>query len=63
MRAPATRLIDEGDVIDLGDRIFEVLHTPGHSEGEILLWEAFTGILFSGDMIYDGDLINDDVPV
>ena len=62
-RAPATRLIDEGDVIDLGDRIFEVLHTPGHSVGEIMLWEAFTGILFSGDMIYDGDLIDNDVQV
>lgn len=62
-RAPATRLIDEGDVVDLGDRVFEVLHTPGHSVGEIMLWEADTGILFSGDMIYDGLLIDDDVPV
>lgn len=62
-RAPATRLIDEGDVIDLGDRVFEVIHTPGHSVGEIMLWEAETGILFSGDMIYDGPLIDDDVPV
>ena len=61
-RAPATRLIDEGDVIDLGDRVFEVLHTPGHSVGEIMLWEKATGILFSGDMIYDGPLIDGDVP-
>jgi len=61
-QAPATRLIDEGDVIDLGDRHFEVLHTPGHSVGEIMLWEKATGVLFSGDMIYDGPLIDDDVP-
>lgn len=61
-KAPATRLIDDGDVIDLGDRVFEVMHTPGHSVGEIMLWEADTGILFSGDMIYDGPLIDDDVP-
>ena len=61
-KAPATRLIDEGDVIDLGDRVFKVMHTPGHSVGEIMLWEAATGILFSGDMIYDGPLIDDDVP-
>lgn len=26
--APATRLIEEGDVLDLGDRVLEVLHTP-----------------------------------
>lgn len=60
--APATRIIADGDVIDLGDRTFEVLHTPGHSVGEIVLWEKATGILFSGDMIYDGELIDDDVP-
>jgi glyoxylase-like metal-dependent hydrolase (beta-lactamase superfamily II) len=57
--APATRLVDEGDVIDLGDRQFEVLHLPGHSPGSIGLWEGRTGILFSGDAIYDGELIDD----
>jgi len=57
--APATRLLAEGDVIDLGDRVFEVLHLPGHSPGSIALWEAATGILFSGDTVYDGPLIDD----
>jgi glyoxylase-like metal-dependent hydrolase (beta-lactamase superfamily II) len=57
--APATRLIDEGDVLDLGDRTLEVLHTPGHSPGGISLWEAKTQTLFSGDIIYDGPLIED----
>ncbi|MBF9029457.1 MBL fold metallo-hydrolase [Rhodobacterales bacterium HKCCE3408] len=58
-RAPATRLLEDGDVIDLGDRRFEVIHTPGHSPGGIALWEAATGILFSGDIVYDGPLIED----
>lgn len=57
--APATRLLEDGDVIDLGDRQFEVIHTPGHSPGGIALWEAATGILFSGDIHYDGPLIED----
>lgn len=57
--APATRLLGEGDVIDLGDRAFEVLHLPGHSPGSIALWEPATGILFSGDTVYDGPLIDD----
>jgi glyoxylase-like metal-dependent hydrolase (beta-lactamase superfamily II) len=57
--APATRLLDGGDVVDLGDRHFEVIHLPGHSPGGIGLWEAATGILFSGDTIYDGPLIDD----
>ncbi len=57
--APATRLVEDGDVLDLGDRVFEVIHTPGHSPGGIALWEAATGILFSGDIVYDGPLIED----
>jgi glyoxylase-like metal-dependent hydrolase (beta-lactamase superfamily II) len=59
--APATRLVDEGDVIDLGDRVFQVYHLPGHSPGSIGLWEEATGILFSGDAIYDGPLL-DEIP-
>ena len=57
--APATQLLSEGDVIDLGNRRLEVLHLPGHSPGSIGLWEAATGTLFSGDAIYDGPLIDD----
>ena len=57
--APATRLLDDGDVVDLGDRVLEVIHTPGHSPGGIALFERATGILFSGDIVYDGPLIED----
>ncbi len=57
--APATRLVKEGDVIDLGDRVFEVLHLPGHSPGSIGLWEKASGVLFSGDAIYDGPLLDE----
>ncbi len=56
--APATRLLQDGDLIDLGDRQFAVIHTPGHSPGSISLWEAETGILFSADVLYDGVLLD-----
>lgn len=56
--AAPTRLVEEGDVVDLGDRAFEVLHLPGHSPGSAGLWEARTGTLFSGDAIYDGPLLD-----
>lgn len=55
--APCTLSVSEGDVIDLGDRAFEILHLPGHSPGSIGLWEERTGVLFSGDAIYDGPLL------
>lgn len=56
--APLTRTVDEGDVIDLGDRHLKVLHVPGHSPGSIALWEAATGLLFTGDCVYDGALLD-----
>ncbi len=57
--APADRILEAGDAIDLGDRAFEVIHTPGHSPGGIALYEKKTGILLSGDIVYDGPLIDD----
>jgi glyoxylase-like metal-dependent hydrolase (beta-lactamase superfamily II) len=55
----AVHHIVEGDVVDLGDRHFEVLHLPGHSPGSIGLWEERTGTLFSGDAVYDGPLLDE----
>ena len=63
--APPTQLLAEGNVIDLGDRVLDVLHLPGHTVGSIGFWEQATGTLFSGDAVYDGllfdDLINSNV--
>lgn len=57
--AAPTRTVDEGDVVDLGDRRLEVLHLPGHTPGCIGLWEAATGALFSGDAVYDATLLDE----
>ncbi|MFP6729635.1 MAG: MBL fold metallo-hydrolase [Alphaproteobacteria bacterium] len=54
---PATpsRLVEDGDIFDLGDRSLQVLHVPGRSSGGLALWEAATGSLFTSDMLYDGN--------
>jgi len=57
--APPTLLLDDSDVVDCGDRAFEVLHLPGHSPGSIGLWDAASGTLFSGDAVYDGPLLDE----
>jgi glyoxylase-like metal-dependent hydrolase (beta-lactamase superfamily II) len=59
--APLTTALDDGDVIDLGDRQFTVLHLPGHSPGSVGLLDEVDGLFLSGDAIYDDDLV-DDVP-
>lgn len=58
MNAKPSALLNEGDRVDIGNRNFEVLHLPGRSPGSIALWEIETGALFSGDVIYDGALLD-----
>ena len=57
-----SRIVDDGDEIDLGDRRFEVLHLPGHTPGEIGLWEEETRTLFSGDCVYESGMLLDEAP-
>ena len=54
-----THALAEGDVIDLGNRHLEVFHLPGHSPGSIGLWDKQSATLFSGDALYDGQLLDD----
>jgi glyoxylase-like metal-dependent hydrolase (beta-lactamase superfamily II) len=56
--APLTGYLDEGDVIDLGSRAFNILHLPGHSPGSIGLLDLKSKELFSGDALYDGELLD-----
>jgi glyoxylase-like metal-dependent hydrolase (beta-lactamase superfamily II) len=56
--APLTRHLEEGDAVDLGDRRFSVLELPGHSADSIGLLDETNGVLFSGDAIYDDELID-----
>jgi glyoxylase-like metal-dependent hydrolase (beta-lactamase superfamily II) len=57
-----TRWLTDGDVIDLGDRSFSVLHTPGHSPGSICLWDAASQELVSGDVLVEGEPLLDELP-
>ena len=56
--APATQLIAEGDEIDLGNRLLKVFHMPGHSPGSVCLYEEETKTMFTGDVLYDGELLD-----
>lgn len=56
--APLTHYLDEGDVIDLGDSVYQILHLPGHSPGSIGLWDKTNKVLFSGDALYNGQLLD-----
>lgn len=49
-------LLQDGNMIDLGNRQITALHTPGHSPGHLCFWESSRGLLYSGDLIYEGTL-------
>jgi glyoxylase-like metal-dependent hydrolase (beta-lactamase superfamily II) len=46
--------LHDGEKIDLGDRILEVIATPGHTPDSISLLEERNGLLFTGDTFYPG---------
>ncbi len=54
------RLLKDGDVIEIGDLKFTVLHTPGHSPGGICLLGE--GIVFTGDTLFNYGIGRTDFP-
>ncbi len=54
-KAP-TQLLHDGDVVDLGNRKLEVIHTPGHSDDSVMLLDRANGIIFTGDTYYPAPL-------
>ena len=55
-RGIPTMILRGGEMLDLGGRIVQALHTPGHAPGHLCFWEAQTGYLFTGDLVYKGTL-------
>lgn len=62
--APSTvdRTLEEGDTVALGHVEFAVLHTPGHSPGQISLYSAVHEALFGGDTLFPGGYGRVDIP-
>jgi len=51
---PPDLLVGEGDVLTLGSRTFQVIHTPGHSPGGICLYGE--GMVITGDTLFAGSV-------
>lgn len=55
-------LLKEGDVLQLGETEFQVIHTPGHTPGGMSLYVESSGELFSGDCLFYGGVGRTDLP-
>jgi glyoxylase-like metal-dependent hydrolase (beta-lactamase superfamily II) len=55
-------LLEEGDIIKVGEFELEVFSTPGHSPGGICLYNESEDVLFSGDTIFRTGIGRSDFP-
>src|SRR5580658_1851381 len=66
MKTPEKTSIDtearEGDTLGLGDAVFHVLHTPGHTQGSISLWIPEENKLIAGDTLFRDSIGRTDLP-
>jgi glyoxylase-like metal-dependent hydrolase (beta-lactamase superfamily II) len=51
-----TRVLKDNEIINIGDRFVQIVHTPGHSPGHMCFWEKERGYLFTGDLVYKDTL-------
>ncbi|WP_201777918.1 MBL fold metallo-hydrolase [Ornithinibacillus contaminans] len=47
-----TAILSDGELIDLGDRLLTIFHTPGHSPGHVSILDNDREYLFTGDLLY-----------
>lgn len=48
--------LTEGDVVELADHRFEVLHCPGHTPGHVVFVNAAAGVALVGDVLFQGSV-------
>ncbi|MEX0709581.1 MAG: MBL fold metallo-hydrolase [Chloroflexota bacterium] len=53
-RSVASIDLREGEQLRIGDLVWDVLHTPGHTEGSVCLYEERAGLLLAGDVLFAG---------
>lgn len=46
-----TRRVGDADVLELGGREWVSVHTPGHTEDHLCLWDPDAGVMISGDHV------------
>ncbi len=60
-KLPPHILLQEGELI-VGDKRFQIIHTPGHSPGSICIFWPERKVLFTGDCIFEEGIGRTDLP-
>ena len=56
------RLLKDGDTVKMGEVSFRVVHTPGHSPGQVCLYSEEEKVIFTGDALFQGSIGRTDLP-
>lgn len=57
-----TRWLNQGDVVELGERKFEVRHCPGHTPGHVVFVDHQEQFAIVGDVIFKNSIGRTDFP-
>jgi hydroxyacylglutathione hydrolase len=58
----AAEHLRDGEQLRIGDLVFDILHTPGHTEGSVCLYEERSALLLSGDTLFPNGWGRTDLP-
>ena len=56
------KIISNGDIFTFGNTKLESIHLPGHSAGSIVFYNKKDGLLFCGDVLFQGSIGRSDLP-
>ncbi|MFA0032700.1 MBL fold metallo-hydrolase [Vibrio sp. 10N.261.49.A12] len=54
--------LEEGDKVTFGNQVIDVIHTPGHTPGHIVLFSEQARLAFVGDVLFNGAIGRTDFP-
>ncbi|MFL5563396.1 MAG: MBL fold metallo-hydrolase [Gemmatimonadaceae bacterium] len=58
---PPDRDLADGDLLQVGDEEFKVIHTPGHAPGHCVF--ESNGLILAGDLLFAGSIGRTDLPL
>ncbi|EDL51509.1 glyoxylase II family protein [Vibrio mediterranei AK1] len=54
--------LDDGDTVEFGNQTLNVIHTPGHTPGHVVLFNDESKVAFVGDVLFNGGIGRTDFP-
>ncbi|WP_028305098.1 MBL fold metallo-hydrolase [Oceanospirillum maris] len=57
-----SRWLEDGDTVQVGEQVFQVLHCPGHTPGHVVFYHADTQLAQVGDVLFQGSIGRTDFP-